>query len=109
MNAYPNIEALAAGTISGHFREWPRVQPEAKGILLEVKDLRSEVERLRSYIKLQAALRGGGDGKGGRVPSREMDRCERCGSPERMGIGHHGVCGYCLDNEPGQHIVAEDA
>ena len=103
MSEYPNIEALAAGTISGYFREWPRVQPEAREILRELKDLQSEVWRLRSYIKLQASLRRSGR------PSQGLDRCDRCGSPERMGAGHHGVCGACLDNEPGQHVADENA
>ena len=47
---HPNIRAIAAGTIAGAFREWPRVQPEAKALLAEREVLRAEVERLRGLI-----------------------------------------------------------
>jgi hypothetical protein len=30
---YPNIRAMASGTISGTWREWPKVRPEAKALL----------------------------------------------------------------------------
>jgi hypothetical protein len=43
---YPNIRAMAAGTISGAWREWPLVRGEAKALLAERDALRAEVARL---------------------------------------------------------------
>lgn len=40
MSDYPNIEAIANGTIAGNFRDWPRVRPEAKALLAELDRLR---------------------------------------------------------------------
>ena len=48
---YPNIEAMASGTISGKFTEWPRVRPEAKALLAELAALREENARLRGYMR----------------------------------------------------------
>lgn len=45
---YPNIEAMASGTISGKFTEWPRVRPEAKALLAELAALREENARLKA-------------------------------------------------------------
>ena len=42
---YPNIRAMAAGTISGAWREWPLVRGEAKALLAERDTLRAEVKR----------------------------------------------------------------
>ena len=39
---HPNVRAIATGTISGAFREWPRVQPEAKALLAERDALREK-------------------------------------------------------------------
>ena len=39
MSNYPNIEAIANGTISGKLQEWSRVKPEAIAILEELKRL----------------------------------------------------------------------
>ena len=39
IRAYPNIEAIVHGNISGRFSEWSRVQPEAKAILSELESL----------------------------------------------------------------------
>lgn len=43
---YPNIEAIASGTISGEFRDWVKVKPEAKALLAELLKLREENARL---------------------------------------------------------------
>jgi hypothetical protein len=57
---YPNLEAMASGTISGRFREWPRVRPEAKAALAELLRLRRRVETdgtlLRACIKTRGEL-----------------------------------------------------
>lgn len=50
---YPNLEAMASGTISGRFSEWPRVRPEAKAALAELRRLRgveAELVELRARI-----------------------------------------------------------
>ena len=44
---YPNIEAIASGTISGEFRDWVKVKPEAKALLAELLKLREENARLK--------------------------------------------------------------
>jgi hypothetical protein len=40
---YPNIRAMASGTISGAWREWPLVRPEAKALLAERDTLRAQL------------------------------------------------------------------
>ena len=40
---YPNIRAMASGTISGAWREWPLVRGEAKALLAERDALRSKL------------------------------------------------------------------
>jgi len=47
---YPNIRAMASGTISGEWREWPKVRSEAKALLAERDTLRAEVGRLRGAL-----------------------------------------------------------
>ena len=53
---HPNVRAIATGTISGAFREWPRVQPEAKALLAERDALRTRVEAVLALHK--PTLRG---------------------------------------------------
>ena len=48
---HPNIRAIAAGTIAGAFREWPRVQPEAKALLAERDALCSTVHNLSVQLE----------------------------------------------------------
>lgn len=43
-NGYPNIEAIAKGCISGEFREWSVVKPEAQALLREVERLKSKYD-----------------------------------------------------------------
>lgn len=50
---YPNLEAMAAGTISGAWREWPRVRDEAEAALAEIRRLRAleaDLAELRAQI-----------------------------------------------------------
>ena len=54
---YPNIRAMASGTISGAWREWPLVRGEAKALLAERDALRLAVAKLEDERKFWA----GGD------------------------------------------------
>lgn len=45
---YPNLDALARGTVSGHLAEWPLLKLEASSVLEEVERLGRSVER-RDY------------------------------------------------------------
>lgn len=47
---YPNIRAIAAGTISGAFRDWPQVRPEAKALLADWERRGAEVRRLEGLF-----------------------------------------------------------
>lgn len=40
---FPHIWALAHGTISGRFSEWPKLAPEARAILALVQELQKEL------------------------------------------------------------------
>lgn len=55
---YPNLEAMAAGTISGAWREWPMMRPEAKALLAELAALREENARLTSEVERVKLLLG---------------------------------------------------
>ena len=48
---HPNVRAIATGTISGAFREWPRVQPEAKALLAERDALRADLSRTLAEVE----------------------------------------------------------
>ena len=62
MSNYPNIEAIANGTISGEFRDWIKIKPEAKAILIELDNLKSELavanETADSWRRVAATLEG---------------------------------------------------
>lgn len=45
-DAYPNIYAIAAGTIAGLFRDWPRVRPEAQALLERLAAVEADVDGL---------------------------------------------------------------
>lgn len=50
---YPHLGAMAAGTISGYWRDWPKVKPEAKAALEELRRLRkvaAELDKLRTRV-----------------------------------------------------------
>lgn len=40
---FPHIYALAHGTISGRFSEWPKLAPEARAILAAMADRQREI------------------------------------------------------------------
>ena len=52
MSIYPNIEAIANGTISGAFRNWPKVRPEAKALLAELDLVNQALEQLEQISVL---------------------------------------------------------
>lgn len=76
---YPNIEAMASGTISGRFEEWPKVRPEANALLAEVAALREENARLRD-----ALLRRG-------ISQAPCDICGYCGPEYYQPMTHHCI------------------
>lgn len=62
---FPHIQALAQGTISGRFSEWPKLQPEARAILAVLAEAEAGLER--AY---QAGVHDG------ERTQREFPRCE---------------------------------
>ena len=54
---YPNIRAMAAGTIAGAWREWPRVQPEAKALLAALEQAQKLIVALETQCDPSGDLR----------------------------------------------------
>lgn len=55
---FPNIEAIAAGCISGDFREWPAVRPEARDLLARLAAVEADVDRLSRDRGMLVAVHG---------------------------------------------------
>lgn len=56
--AWPNIHAIAVGTIAGPFRDWPRVRPEAQALLERLAAIEADVDSLSHDRGMLKAVHG---------------------------------------------------
>ena len=97
MSDYPNIEAIAHGTISGSFADWPRVKPEAKALLAELAEEQAyarQQKHLRTECESELAAANERAEKALRHIEMGTDKAMALSAPDQRQAGLRGDV-YC--------------